>query len=225
MSQSEVPVLLGVVLPDLRSFGLLVQEVAKSPCVRSTEFTFGPPLYKGTPQIVGELGRAFSGIDKFDVYFRNALLDEAQRQHLAAAFRRQYLAARPRSEGQDVYLASGDVLGFAFELHTPGNFPAPEAAFRACEGFSHDPAVLAACRKRDVVAPKLLAGRLKVFLEGPRNTRRLEVPAVQTMVTRKALRDPHVFELAITGALPGLFVCCVEPLARQLGGGLALLPG
>ena len=36
MNAHEIPVLLGVVLPDLRAFGALVTELVHSPCVRTT---------------------------------------------------------------------------------------------------------------------------------------------------------------------------------------------
>ncbi|MEW5851389.1 MAG: hypothetical protein AB2A00_21550 [Myxococcota bacterium] len=221
----RIPLLLGVVLDGVHSYARLVDALSRSPLVAGMEYTYGPPLYKGTPQIVEALKTANTALEKFDAYFRHGILNREAREELARLFRRQYLARFPRSEGQDVYLASGNVLGISFELLPPLRCPRPDAALRACRTFSHDDSVLAAAERGDQIDRALRAGQLKIFLEGVQNTRRMEIPAVAKLVEQKRMKEPCTFELAINGALPGLFVHAIEPIVTSLGGGLALLPG
>src|SRR5262245_55655944 len=138
MTGSGIPLLLGVVMDGVQTYERLVIEMTKSPVVCGLEYTYGPPLYKGTPQIVEALKTTNSALAKFEAYFRHGILNRDARETLAHLFRKQYLARYPRSEGQDVYLASGSVLGVVFELFPPARCPRPEAALRACKTFSHD---------------------------------------------------------------------------------------
>lgn len=223
MATHRVPI--GIVLPDLGAYQRLVHAIADAPCVAETEFTYSAPLYKATPEIADALKDARTALEKFDVYFERGILDEEVRVKLAAAFRQRYLRAHPRSEGSDVFLASGEVLQFRFELHQPATIDGGSEALWVTESLPHDRDVMDALKQGDTVDRNHLRGNVKIFLDHVHNRRRREVPEVQEVMTGPRARDPVIIELMTDGAVPGLFGHLLAPLVHPLDGALVMLPG
>ncbi|MFH1812528.1 MAG: hypothetical protein ABIJ09_27595, partial [Pseudomonadota bacterium] len=63
----------GLVLPDLESYRLLVHELYKQPWNAQMEFTYCPPLLRGTKEISRALRMAGGALDKFDVYLEHGI--------------------------------------------------------------------------------------------------------------------------------------------------------
>lgn len=223
MAAHEVPI--GIVLPDLATYQRLVRAIAEAPYVAETEFSYSAPLYKATPAITEALKDARTALEKFDVYFERGILDEDTRVKLAAAFRQRYLRANPRSEGSDVFLASGDVLQFRFELHQPATLDGGDEALWVTESLPHDRTVLEAMKQGELVDRRHLRGNVKIFLDHVYNRRRRELPEVQEVLTGPRAHDPVIVELMTDGAVPGLFGHMLAPLVHPLEGALVILPG
>jgi hypothetical protein len=218
-------VIFGVVLRELHQYRELVHQIVNSPLVASTDFTYSAPVYKGNEKIKEELATANTALDKFDVYFRNAIADESQRLHFGKMFRAQYLRKYPGSERQDLFLASGDVIKFSFELVPPNALENPVHALNAVERTPHDPAVLNKLRNGESVDRVHLRGDLKVFFDQILNPRRKDVPQVEVALAELNTDVAFIFEIVTTGAMPGYIFYVVHPLVNQLGGRLVLLPG
>lgn len=219
------PVIFGVVLRDLESYRSLVHTLATSSVVASTDFAYSAPIYKGNDNIVAGLAKANGSLEKFDVYFEHALADPGERVRFAKMFAAQYLRRFPASERQDLFLASGDVLKFSFELMTPLALDNPVAALMAIERTPHDQAVLDALRGGGGVDRAHLRGDLKIFLDHILNPRRREVPQVQAAMMEIETDVPVIIELITTGGMPGYLYYVVHPLVQALDGRLVLLPG
>jgi hypothetical protein len=219
----EIPI--GIVLPDLVSYQRLVHAAYNAPFVAECEFTYGAPLFKATDAIKQRVREARDALQKFDAYFELGILDEAQRTQLAAAFRQRYLKAHPRSEGSDVFLASGDVLQFTFELSQPNTLDDGGQALWVAQSLPHDKSVMDALSQGQSIDRNHLRGRVKMFLDHVYNPRRRELPDVQEVMTGPRERDPVVVELMTDGALPGLFGHLVAQLVHPIDGALVMLPG
>lgn len=218
----------GVVLERLEQYRELVHALADSAIVASTDFTYAAPIYKGNERIKQGLAEpAFHGgaLDKFDVYVESALLDELERVRFARAFHQQYLRKFPASERQDLFLASGDVLKFAFELVPPSALQDPGAALDAVARTPHDTAVLAKLQAGDAVDRAHLRADLKVFFDHVMNPRRRELAEVQRAMDELECAEPFILELVTDGALPGYIYYTVHPFVAHVGGRLVLLPG
>ncbi|MCC7070637.1 MAG: hypothetical protein IT383_04900 [Deltaproteobacteria bacterium] len=222
---AQPPVVFGVVLRDLESYRRLVHELASSPLVVSTDFAYSAPIYKGSPAIVAGLAQANGSLDKFDVYYRHALVDPAERVRFAKAFAALYLRKFPASERQDLFLASADVLKFSFELVSPLALDNSIAALTAIERTPHDQAVLDALRVGASVERAHLRGDLRIFLDHILNPRRRELPQVQAAMMEIETDVPVIVELVTTGAIPGYLYYVVHPMVQALEGRLVLLPG
>lgn len=223
LAAHEVPI--GIVLPDLGTYQRLVHAIAEAPYVVETELSYSAPLYKATPEITEALKGARTALEKFDVYFERGILDEDTRVQLAGAFRQRYLRAHPRSEGSDVFLASGDVLQFRFELQQPATLEGNEEALWVTESLPHDRTVLDVMKEGGLVDRAHLRGNVKLFLDHVYNPRRRELPEVQEVLTGPRAADPVIIELLTDGAVPGLFGHLLAPLVHPLEGALVILPG
>jgi hypothetical protein len=221
---AEAPLLFGVVLPSLESFGLLVRVLADSPDVAVADYTYGAPLFKGNARIVDGLRFADTALQRFDVYFEHGFLNEKERVRLATLFRQQYLRKHPRSERQDLFRASGEVLSFAVELTRP---PAKQDDDHRASiaAVPHDAEVFRAWCNEERIDPRHLRGKFLLFLDHVMNPRRHELPDVQLAAAELGVERPIVVELATTGALPGLFVRALEPALHIVSGRLVILPG
>ncbi|OGQ25019.1 MAG: hypothetical protein A2138_08500 [Deltaproteobacteria bacterium RBG_16_71_12] len=224
-AQGAPPVIFGVVLRDLESYRRLVHTLATSSLVASTDFAYTAPIYKGSDKIVAGLAMANGSLEKFDVYYEHALENPGERVRFAKAFAAQYLRRFPASERQDLFLASGDVLKFSFELMTPLALDNPVAALTAIEHTPHDQAVLDALRGGGGVDRAHLRGDLKILLDHILNPRRREVPQVQAAMMEIETDAPVIVELITTGGMPGYLYYVVHPLVQALDGRLVLLPG
>lgn len=220
---SALPI--GLVLPDLEAYRDLVHAIATAAFVTEVEFTYGAPLFKGNDAIVEGLKGAVSALDKFDVYFRHGILDEAARVKLAQGFRLRYLNRHPYSEGSDVFAASADVLQFRFRLMDPRQLDDGPRALVTARQQPHDGDVLSALEKDAPIDNAHLKGRVKLFLDHVYNPRRRKLPEVQAVMTGRRAKDPVIVELETSGALPGLFAHLLEPLVKGAGGALVWLPG
>jgi hypothetical protein len=223
VSTNEVPI--GIVLPDLESYQRLVHAIARAPFVAETEFTYGAPIFKATPEITDAARKAGSALDKFDVYYDACILEEEMRVKMAAEFRKRYLKANPRSEGSDVFLASGDVLQFKFELAQPSLLADREQALQVAYSLPHDKSVMDQLVAGESVDRAHLQGRVKLFLDHIYNPRRRELPEVQEVMTGPRADDPLVVELMTNGALPGLFGHLLAKVVHPMFGALVMLPG
>ncbi len=223
MATHQIPI--GIVLPGLASYQDLVHALAAAPFVTETEFTFGTPLYKATELICQKLLETKTALEKFDVYFEQGILVEEQRVLLAQAFRQRYLRAHPRSEGSDVFKASGEVLQFSFLLNQPTVLEGSAEAIAVAESLPHDRAVMESLKKGQGIGRDHLKGTLKLFLDHVYNPRRRDLPEVQEVMTGPRKYEPVVVELMTNGALPGLFGHLLAPLVHPLEGALGMLPG
>ena len=219
------PVVFGVVLRDPEAYRQLVHTLATSPLVASTDFVYTAPIYKGNEQITAGIARANGALEKFDVYFEHAIVNPGERVRFAKLFAQQYLKRFPASERQDLFLASGDVLKFAFELVTPLALDNPVGALHAIEHTPHDQAVLDSLRGGGTVDRAHLRGDVKLFLDHILNPRRRELPQVQAAMMELETDAPLIVELVTTGGMPGYVYYVVHPIVQGLGGRLVLLPG
>ena len=219
------PVVFGVVLRNLESYRQLVRTLATSSLVASTDFAYSAPIYKGNDKIVAGPANANGSLDKFDVYYEHALVDSGERVRFGKLFAAQYLRRFPASERQDLFLASGDVLKFIFELVTPLALADPMGVLTAIERTPHDQAVLDALRGGGAVDRAHLRGDLKIFLDHILNPRRRELPQVQAAMMELETDAPVIVELLTTGGMPGYIYYVVHPLVQSLDGRLVLLPG
>lgn len=224
-AQGAPPVLFGVVLRDLESYRQLVHTLAGSPFVGATDFVYTAPIYKGNEAITAGVAKANGALEKFDVYFEQALVNPGERVRFAKLFAAQYLKRFPASERQDLFLASGEVLKFSFELITPLALENPAAALYAIENTPHDQALLDALRGGSSVDRVHLRGDVRIFLDHILNPRRRELPQVQAAMMEIETDVPLIVELATTGGMPGYLYYVVHPVVQGLGGRLVLLPG
>ncbi|MFZ9889304.1 MAG: hypothetical protein ACO3JL_17560 [Myxococcota bacterium] len=223
IQRAEVPI--GIVLPSIESYRLLVHAIFGSPAVIETEFSYAAPLFRATPQLADQVRAARGALEKFDAYFDTCILDEEMRVKMAAAFRQRYLRANPRSEGSDVFLASGDVLQFRFEFAQPTQLDDVSYTLDVVELLPHDPVVLKALREGERIARGHLQGSLKLFLDHVANPRRRQDAEVREVMTGPRADDPIVLELMIDGALPGLFGHLLAPHVHAIDGALVMLQG
>lgn len=222
---ASYPIPIGIVLPDLVSYQRLVHAIAEAPSIAETELSYCAPLYKATPAITEALKGVRTALEKFDVYFEHGILDESTRVKLASAFRQRYLTAHPRSEGSDVFAASGEVLQFRFQLQQPARLEGAEEALQVTASLPHDREVLEAMAKGEPVDRRHLQGDMKLFLDHVYNPRRRELPEVREVMTGPRAKDPVIIELLTDGAVPGLFGHLLAPLVHPLEGALVMLPG
>jgi hypothetical protein len=215
----------GVVLKGLEQYRELVHLLATSPLVAIADFAYAAPIYKGSDAIKAALARAESALEKFDVYFQHALLDEQERVRFARLFAQAYLKRYPASERSDLFVASGDVMKFSFELVPPMALEDPNTALSAIEQTPHDAEVLAALRAGGHIDRAHYRADIKLFLDHALNPRRHEVPRVQRAAAELGTDLPYVVELVTDGAIPGYVYYAVSPLVHQAGGRLVLLPG
>ena len=223
MPNNEIPI--GIVLPDLVGYQGLVHALHEASFVAETEFTYGAPLYKATPEIEQRVRESRGALQKFDAYYELGILEEEQRVKLAQAFRQRYLRANPRSEGSDVFVASGDVLQFMFELSQPNTLDDGGQALWVAQSLPHDKEVMDALSKGETVARVHLRGRVRIFIDHIYNPRRRELPEVKEVMTGPREKYPLVVELMTNGALPGLFGHLLAQVVHPLDGALVMLPG
>lgn len=223
MATNEIPI--GIVLPDLVGYQRLVHAIHEADFVAETEFSYGAPLFKATPDIEQRVRASVGALEKFDAYYELGVLDEEQRVKLAGAFRQRYLRANPRSEGSDVFLASGDVLQFAFELAQPNTLDDGGQALWVAQSLPHDKSVMDALSQGESIDRNHLRGRIKLFLDHVYNPRRRELPEVQEVMTGPREDNPVTVELMTNGALPGLFGHLLARVVHPLDGALVMLPG
>ncbi len=213
----------GVVFHNLEQYRQLVHKLASSPLVASADFTYAAPIYKGSERIKEALGRAESALDKFDVYFENALADEPERVRFARMFHAAYLRKYPASERTDLFLASGDVLKFSFELVPPSALENPGQALDAVARTPHDQHVLEKLQAGEPIDRAHLRADLKVFFDHVMNPRRREIPRVQQAMAELGAEEPYILELVTNGGMPGYIYYTVHPLVHATGGRLVLL--
>lgn len=224
-SERTPSVVFGLVMKELVQYRELVHRIAAQPFVAGTEFTFGAPIFKGSDAIKEGLARANNALEKFDVYCNHAILDEAERVRFARLFAQNYVRRFPGSERSDLFLASGDVLKFTFELVVPTSLHDGGAALLAIQRTPHDPSVLADLLEGRAVDRAHLRGHVHVFLDHILNPRRHDVPSVQRAAAEIGAELPYVAELATDGALPGYILHAVRPLVFDVGARMVLLPG
>ena len=215
----------GVVLYSLEQYRNLVHQIAQSPLCASADFSYSAPIYKGSDAIKQALTKAESALEKFDVYFENALLDEVERVRFARAFHQQYLRKYPASERTDLFLASGDVLRFSVELVPPSALENPDGALKAVQQTPHDTAVLAKLLANEPIDRAHLRAELKVFFDHVMNPRRRELDVIQKAMEELGTEEPYVLELVTDGAMPGYIFYTLHPVVHLVGGRLVLFPG
>ena len=215
----------GIVFHSLQQYRWLVHKLAVSPLVATTDFTYSAPIYKGSDRIKTALTKAETAIDKFDVYVDHALLDEEERVRFARLFHQAYLRRYPASERTDLFLASGEVLKFSFELVPPSALEDPALALDAIAQTPHDPLVLRQLKDGDPIDRAHLRADVKIFFDHVMNPRRRDLKEVQTAASELGCDEPYVVELVTDGAMPGYIYYTVHPVVHLVGGRLVLIPG
>ena len=215
---ADLAAVVGLVYRDLADHKAVMHALASSSSVQSVEFSVGAPLYKGSPQIVEALKAAESLKDKIDLYFDHALVDERERVRFARLFATQYLRKHPKSERQDVFVASGDVFAFSCDLVPPMQLPVPRAAFDAIADGPHDAALLARARAGEPIDRWQLKIQLKLFLDHILNPRRHDLPEVIAAATALQTTLPCVVEVSASPSIPGYARFVLEPLVEAAGG-------
>jgi hypothetical protein len=214
---------IGLVYADLDAHRRALRAIASHPAVAGVEFSVGAPLYKGNAAIVAALATSAGLLDKIDLYFRHGLCDEAERLRLARVFAARYAQRHPRVERQDLFLASGDVVGFAFDLQAPMHLPVPREAFDAIAAGPHDAGLLARLRGGEAPARWHLRVQIRLFLDHALNPRRHGEPAVAAAAAALDAPAPFVLEVFTSPAIPGYAHWVLDPLVREVGGRVAWL--
>jgi hypothetical protein len=215
----------GVVLKKLEQYRDLVHLISRSSLVGMTEHSYAAPIYKGSEGIRAGLAASSTALEKFDVYFSNAILDEQERVRFAHLFMAAYVKRYPASERTDLFLASGDVLRFSFELVPPAALENPELALQAIERTPHDTQVVRALRASGALDRAHLRAEVKIFLDHILNPRRREMPEVQKAMRELGTDLPYIAELVTNGAVPGYLYYVLRPLVEEVGGRLVFIGG
>jgi hypothetical protein len=215
--------MLGLVYADLDAHRRVLHAIGTSSPVTGVEFTVQAPLFKGNRAIVAALGTAVGLSDKIDAYFRHGLQDEVERVRFARLFAARYAQRHPRVERQDLFLASGDVVGFAFDLVPPMQLAVPRAVFDAIADGPHDAALLARLRAGATPARWHLKVRLRIFLDHALNPRRHHEAGVAAAARDVGDDAPYVVEVECSPSIPGYARFVLEPLVRAVGGRVAWL--
>lgn len=221
---AELAATLGLVYRDIKDHKSVMHALTSSKAVQSVEFSVQAPLYKGSPQIVAGLAAAQSLDDKIDVYFDNALSNEEERVRFARLFGAMFVKKNPRSERQDVFLASGDVFAFSCDLLPPMSLDVPREAFDAIAKGPHEVAMLGRLRGGDTPERWHLKVQIRIFLDHILNPRRHDLPDV--LAAAKALDTPLpcVLEVSASPSIPGYARYALEPLVTAAGGKVVWLP-
>jgi hypothetical protein len=214
---------LGLVYVDLDAHRRVLHALSTDAAVAGVEFSVQAPLFKGNRAIVDALAAAAGLDDKIDAYFRHGLQDEVERVRFARAFAVRYAQRHPRVERQDLFLASGDVVGFTFELAPPMQAAVPRAVFDAMAEAPHDAALLARLRAGEHPARWHLKVRLRIFLDHALNPRRHHEPAVAAAAQELGEPAPYVVEVEASPSIPGYARFVLEPHVRAAGGRVAWL--
>ena len=214
---------LALVYQDLDHHRQVVQALSSSKAVATVEFSVQAPLYKGSPAIVAGLAQAQSLADKIDVYFRHAICDEAERVRFARLFQQSYTKRHPRVERQEVFLASGDVIAFSFDLVPPMQLDVPREAFDAIAAGPHD-GLLAQLRGGDSPERWHLKVQVRLFLDHAMNPRRHDVAEVVGAARAIGEPNPYVIEVSASPSIPGYARWVLEPLVVAAGGRVVWLP-
>ena len=214
---SDAPSLLGLVYRDLDDHRRLLQALLTDGAVDAVEFSVGAPLYKGNDAIKAALAVANGLADKIDAYFVHGVVDEAARVSFARRFQQAYLVKHPRSERQDVFVASAEVVIFAFDLIQPMRLPVPREVFDAIATGPHDAASLARLRSGDGVATEVLRVTVRLFLDHALNPRRHADRQVQVAGTELNCPRPFVLEVQVSPVVAGYARLVLDRLARPLG--------
>ena len=215
---------MGLVLPNLEAYQRLVHEISDAHFTSNIELTFKAPLYKCTPEIKDRLKDAGGVLDKFDIYFEGAVLNEEVRVQIAQTFRKQYVARAPRSEASDIFYASGDILQFSFEMKHPSDLDGEPELLEEVARYPHDTEVVHGYRDFKRLNKEHRTGEVRLYLDHVFNPRWRDLEAVRAMMAYPWMKEPVVAELFTSGAIPGAFVWALWPMLRRLEGGLIWLP-
>jgi hypothetical protein len=218
MSELSAPALVGLVYRDLDAHRRLLQALITDPGVDGVEFSVGAPLFKGSAAIKSALEAANGLADKIDAYFIHGLVDEQARVAFARKFQLAWSARHPRSERQDIFLASGDVVVFAFDLAQPMSLPVPREAYDAIASGPHDPASLAQMRSGTGIPKDALRVTLRLFLDHALNPRRHLDREVQGACLDLDCPRPFVVEAQVSAPVAGYARWLLDRLARTVGG-------
>ena len=209
-----------VVVPNLRSYQQLVHAMCAHEHLDWSEFTFNTPLYKATPALSAALNLGMTGIEKFDLYFEHAVLDEEVRVDVAQKFRKHYVKRFPGSERSDLFLASGELLDFRCRFKAPTIMQDNAEACSRIQRFPYDQHVFEAFRENNSSAFPHSECQLKLFFDHIYNPRHLKRPEVQMAMQDIGVQEPILLELASSGAIPGYFYYLLEALIGRLSGRL-----
>lgn len=223
-SDGELAATVGLVYKDIRDHKQVLHALTSSKAVQSVEFSVQAPLYKGSPQIVEALKNANSLDDKIDVYFDHALANEEERVRFARLFGAAYVKKNPRSERQDVFLASGDVFAFSCDLLPPMSLDVPREAFDAIAAGPHEVGMLGRLRGGDTPERWHLKVQIRVFLDHILNPRRHDLHDVIEAAKALDTTLPCVMEVSASPSIPGYARYVLEPLVTAAGGKIVWLP-
>jgi len=221
MSDPSAPAgqaLVGLVYRDLDAHRRLLRALITDTGVDGVEFSVGAPLFKGSAAIKAALAAAQGLADKIDAYFIHGLVDEEARVAFARRFQQTWSARHPRSERQDIFLASGDVVVFAFDLAQPMSLPVPREAYDAIARGPHDPATLARLRSGTGVQNEALRVTLRLFLDHALNPRRHLDREVQAACADLDCPRPFVVEAQVSPQVAGYAQLVLDRVARTVGG-------
>jgi hypothetical protein len=215
--------MLGLVYDDLDAHRRVLHAIGAHEAVSGVEFSVQAPLFKGNRAIVDALAVASGLGDKIDAYFRHGLQDEVERVRFARLFATRFAQRHPRVERQDLFLASGDVVGFTFDLVPPMQLGLPRAVFDAIADGPHDAALLARLRAGATPSRWHLKVRLRIFLDHALNPRRHHEPGVAAAAARLGVATPYVLEVECSPSIAGYARFVLEPLVRAERGRIAWL--
>jgi hypothetical protein len=197
--------------PRLGSLRALLAAAFTHPWVASYQVGFGPPLIRSSERLAARLERARSALDKLEAYLEVCVLDEAERQRLAAAHRRLLVRLRGPLEAEEVDAASAGVFDLSLRLHHPGQ--AREDVRAAMLAAGVDDARLARG-----LSPDDLSGRFQLRLLDPTGDRLLHADAVRAETARTG--DALALELRVGVAAYALWQAWGRDLAARSGFGV-----
>jgi hypothetical protein len=143
--------------------------------VASYQVGFGPPLVRSSDRIIDRVKESRSALEKLRAYFEVCILDEPERQRLAALHRKLLVRQHGPIEAEILDAASSAALDLTLRLHIPT--VAPPAVAESMKEAGVDFAAIPA-----ETPPEIMSARFLVRLHDPYNSRLLHRSDIEEQV-------------------------------------------
>jgi hypothetical protein len=102
--------------PDLSELPRLLRSALTDEWIGSFQVGFGPPLVRSSERLIERLAGTGAALDKLDAYLACCILDEGERQRLAAEHRRLVVRRLGPVEAETLDRTAGDALDLRIRL-------------------------------------------------------------------------------------------------------------